>query len=82
MSHPLVRSKCRPNSGQRFEGNGQQYELRGRLGDGAAGLVRKGCCISTNKTIAVKFLAPDPKYVPALLGTGSGNTIRSLKKKG
>ena len=43
--------------------NGIHYELRGKLGDGAAGLVRKGRNVSTNEQLAVKFLAPDPKYI-------------------
>lgn len=63
MSHALVRSKCRPNTGQRFTVNGVQYVLRGKLGQGAVGLVRKGLNVSTGEEIAVKFLAPDPKCI-------------------
>jgi len=35
----------------------------GQLGDGAAGLVRKARDIERDTTVAVKFLAPDPKYI-------------------
>ena len=33
------------------------------IGDGAAGIVRKAKAISSGKIVAVKFLAPDPKYI-------------------
>jgi serine/threonine protein kinase len=35
----------------------------GRLGDGAAGLVRKAKRLESSELFAVKFLAPDPKYI-------------------
>jgi len=41
MNHPLSREFCRPETGQRFVLDGTTYELRGKIGDGAAGLVRK-----------------------------------------
>ncbi len=63
MPHRLARSRCRPQVGQRFTINARDYELRGRLGDGAAGIVRKAFDISASKLVAVKFLAPDPKYI-------------------
>lgn len=37
--------------------------MHGKLGDGAAGVVRKAVDLETGTTIAVKFLAPDPKYI-------------------
>jgi serine/threonine-protein kinase len=61
--HPLSRSLCRPATGQVFTAGGTEYELLGKLGDGAAGLVRKAKARSSGKHVAVKFLAPDPKYI-------------------
>jgi serine/threonine protein kinase len=46
-----------------FEAGGVKYRLRGTLGDGAVGLVRKAEDRSTRRIVAVKFLAPDPKYI-------------------
>lgn len=61
--HPLSRQYCKSRTGQRFSANGIEYELMGKIGDGAAGIVRKAKVISSGKQIAVKFLAPDPKYI-------------------
>ncbi len=63
MPHRLARSRCKPQVGQRFTVNARDYELRGYLGDGAAGIVRKAIDIADSKLVAVKFLAPDPKYI-------------------
>lgn len=63
MAHPLRRSKCRPSVGMVFEAGGRQYVLEGKVGDGAVGIVRKARDRSSGKTVAVKFLAPDPKYI-------------------
>jgi len=42
---------------------GVEYVLRGKLGDGAAALVRKAGRVRDEADFAVKFLAPDPKYI-------------------
>ena len=63
MAHPLSRRLCRPQAGQRFVVGSEQYELAGRLGDGAIGLVRKAISLTSRRARAVKFLAPDPKYI-------------------
>ena len=42
--------------------DGRSYVLGGSLGDGAAGLVRKATG-HDDQEYAVKFLAPDPKYI-------------------
>ena len=62
MAHPLSREFCRPMAGQKFIVSGRRYVLGGSLGDGAAGLVRKASG-EDNREYAVKFLAPDPKYI-------------------
>jgi serine/threonine-protein kinase len=40
-----------------------EYELEGQLGDGAVGIVRKARRLRDGVLRAVKFLAPDPKYI-------------------
>jgi len=61
--HRLSRSKCRPQLGQRFTAGRQRYEFLGSLGDGAVGIVRKAKNLATGRVVAVKVLAPDPKYI-------------------
>lgn len=61
--HRLARQKCRTSLGQRFSAGGQQYEFMGLLGDGAVGIVRKAKNLKTGQIVAVKLLAPDPKYI-------------------
>ena len=61
--HRLARQKCRPHVGQRFTADNQKYEFMGSIGDGAVGLVRKARNVATNEIVAVKLLAPDPKYI-------------------
>lgn len=46
-----------------FDAGSKKYRLSGKIGDGAAGIVRKAIEIRTGKHVAVKFLAPDPKYI-------------------
>ena len=61
--HYLARSKCRCEAGQRFTAAGRKYKFQGSLGNGAVGLVRKAEDLETGRTVAVKLLAPDPKYI-------------------
>lgn len=61
--HRLARQKCHPHSGQRFTAAGQKYEFLGSIGDGAVGLVRKARNLASGQIVAVKMLAPDPKYI-------------------
>lgn len=63
MKHPYERSLCRPKAGATFEAGGASYVLHGKLGDGAVGLVRKATKVGSDRPVAVKFLAPDPKYI-------------------
>lgn len=63
MVHRLARERCNLKVGQRFTHQGGLYEIRGAIGDGAAGLVRKVRDVNTGTTYAAKFLAPDPKYI-------------------
>jgi serine/threonine protein kinase len=63
MGNKLVRNCCKPQVGQRFEVLGQIYELQGKIGDGAVGIVRKARNIDRATPLAIKFLAPDPKYI-------------------
>src|SRR5258708_27390773 len=63
MAHRLERDRCKPEAGQTFVADGKTYQLMGRLGDGAAGLVRKAKLADSERVVAVKFLAQDPKYI-------------------
>src|SRR6266571_2517400 len=63
MKHPYVRSLCRPQAAATFEAGGASYVLHGKLGNGAVGLVRKARKLGSDRPVAVKFLAPDPKYI-------------------
>ena len=63
MRHPFVRIQCKPQTGMVFESRGEVYTLEGKLGNGAVGLVRRARARSTHRAVAVKFLAPDPKYI-------------------
>jgi len=62
IDHPLARKNCRSKVGQKFSLDGTTYTLEGILGDGAVGIVRKARSDS-GIPVAVKFLAPDPKYI-------------------
>jgi len=61
--HRLARSRCHLSAGQRFTAGSRKYEFMGAIGDGAAGLVRKAKDLDTGVAVAVKILAPDPKYI-------------------
>lgn len=61
--HRLARQKCHPRFGEHFTAGGQKYEFLGNIGDGAVGLVRKARNQTTGRVVAVKVLAPDPKYI-------------------
>lgn len=63
MAHPLCRQFCKSKEGQRFTIGAEAYVLRGELGDGAVGLVRNVERSSDKARLALKFLAPDPKYI-------------------
>src|SRR3989442_10670913 len=63
MKHPYERSLCRPQAAVAFEAGGASYVLHGKLGNGAVGIVRKARKRGSDRPVAVKFLAPDPKYI-------------------
>lgn len=63
VPHYLSRDLCDPKAGQRFVIGKVDYLMGGALGDGAAGLVRKATRLADDKVVAVKLLAPDPKYI-------------------
>ena len=68
MKHRLSREGCRPQAGQRLSVDGEDYVLGGDRGNGAVGLVRKATRVKDGAQRAVKFLAPDPKYIePSVL---------------
>lgn len=63
MPHPLARDLCKPRVGLKFAVGAEHYTLGGVIGDGCAGIVRKAVRKRDSKVVAVKFLAPDPKYI-------------------
>jgi serine/threonine protein kinase len=46
-----------------FDAGGRNYRLGGVIGDGAAGIVRKGTDLASGDQVAIKLLAPDAKYI-------------------
>ncbi len=62
MSRRAARAFCgRP--GQVFTAREREYVLCGEIGDGAIGIVRKARHQLTGEEFAVKFLAPEPRYI-------------------
>lgn len=55
--------KSLTNVGQKFTAAGREYILQGNLGNGAIGMVRKAKDVKNQKQVAVKFLAPEPRYI-------------------
>jgi serine/threonine protein kinase len=63
MAHRLARRNCRLYAGQKFVVGNEEYVLAGKIGDGAVGVVRKAFRVTDRELRAIKFLAPDPKYI-------------------
>lgn len=63
MSNRLSREFCDPKAGQHFVVDGNDYVLGGEIGNGATSVVHKATRKRDNYLRAVKFLAPDPKYI-------------------
>ena len=63
MENRYLRQNLDTKVGQLFYSRGRQYKLGGKIGDGAIGVVRKAKNIETGNVIAVKFLAPELKYI-------------------
>ena len=61
--HPLARPRCKLEAGLRLEVAGRPYVLGGVIGNGAVGIVRSAKDLQTDRRVAIKFLAPDPKYI-------------------
>jgi len=77
--HVLDRDLCDLRVGYKFKAGRHQYELQGKLGDGAVGLVRKAVDVDTGRVVAVKFLAPDPKYIEL---SAFGNVAERFRREG
>ena len=78
----LSRELCHPEVGQRFRAGKSSYEVRGKLGDGAVGLVRRAVNLDDGKQVAVKFLAPDPKYIEPASFTDVADRFRREGERG
>jgi eukaryotic-like serine/threonine-protein kinase len=59
----FLRDELNATVGQRFVAAGQEYVLAGKVSDGAIGVVRKASNCATGAQVAVKFLAPEFKYI-------------------
>lgn len=57
------RDELAAHAGKIFTSGNREYLLGGKLGDGAIGVVRRAIDRQTQKQFAVKFLAPEPKYI-------------------
>ena len=80
MPHPLARSNLKIKAGLKFQFDGTDYKLGGKLGDGAVGIVRKATA-DNGKEVAIKFLAPDPKYIdPEFFDDVAGRFIAEGKR--
>jgi len=79
--HPFSRPNFKAKAGLRFKLDGVTYVLGGKLGDGAVGIVRKATS-SHNNEVAVKFLAPDPKYIEAAAFDDVSARFRHEGKRG
>jgi serine/threonine protein kinase len=65
MARKLNREYCTPQAGQRFCVSLVEFKLGGKVGDGATSIVYKATRLDNGQTLAIKFLAPDPKYIEA-----------------
>jgi serine/threonine-protein kinase len=63
MPHIFSRRVFKSSSGQKCILKNRTYTLQGKIGDGAVGVVRKATRDTDHVTVAIKFLAPDPKYI-------------------
>ena len=63
MNDLFTRDSFQATSGQRFIARNEEYKLAGPIGKGATGIVRRAMHCRTQKQVAVKFLAPEPKYI-------------------
>ncbi|MGI8419999.1 MAG: serine/threonine protein kinase, partial [Candidatus Levyibacteriota bacterium] len=64
MQKPIqLRDKFIAEAGQKFIAGGKEYTLAGEIGTGAIGVVRRAIESKTKEPYAVKFLAPEPKYI-------------------
>ncbi len=70
--HRFSRDAHRGEVGQSFNAGGRHYLLMGGVDNGAIGIVRKARDVNTQEVVAVKFLAPEFRYIEA----SSWNDIR------
>ena len=63
MAHALSRAIFNATANQTFTVSNVEYILGGTVGNGAAGIVHRAKRVDNGTPVAVKFLAPDPKYL-------------------
>src|SRR5262245_18314396 len=82
MNHPLSGRRFHALSGPHFTVNNTCYALAGNLGNGAVGVVRKAKRASDRELFAIKFLAPDPKYIEESSFDDVANRFRREGERG
>lgn len=63
QNNRFLRDKLDASTGQIFVSGKREYRLGGEIGNGAIGIVRRAVDTQTREEVAVKFLAPEPKYI-------------------
>jgi serine/threonine-protein kinase len=63
VAKTFSRDECTAEAGQRFQAFGREFQLAGMLGNGAIGIVRRAVDLNSDAQVAVKFLAPEVKYI-------------------
>jgi serine/threonine-protein kinase len=76
------RDAHRSEVGQRFRAGGREYLLMGNLDNGAIGVVRKARDVASQQVVAVKFLAPEFRYIEASSWENIRERFRREGKRG
>lgn len=76
------RDEHHAEAGQEFIAGGRQYQLMGKVSDGAIGVVRKARDKASGEVVVVKFLAPEFRYIEASSFTDIRERFRREGQKG
>lgn len=82
VSHPLSRDNLKLQAGLEVSASGDTFVLGGVIGDGAVGVVRKAERKRDGQKVAIKFLAPDPKYIEEGVFDDVASRFRKEGEKG
>lgn len=79
QSPDLWRHSLKAKVQQIFVLGDERFELQGKIGNGAVGMVRGARRLNDGTPFAVKFLAPDPKYINERF---AADVARRFKREG